>query len=79
LCGETVELVREAGYSLACSIRAGFNRRDADPLLLRRIEVYGTDPTWKLMQKLRFGIQDAGLLQPARYDWGRVKERLAAP
>jgi peptidoglycan/xylan/chitin deacetylase (PgdA/CDA1 family) len=77
-CGETVELVREAGYSLACSTRSGFNRHDVDPLLLRRIEVYGSDPAWKLMQKLRFGTNEAGLLHPAKYYWSRFKSRLGA-
>lgn len=74
--GETVELVREAGHRLACSTRCGFNRPDVDPLLLRRIEVYGTDPAWKLLQKLRYGTNDAGLLEPAKYYWKRATERL---
>ena len=74
--GETVELVREAGHTLACSTRSGFNRPEADPLLLRRIEVYGTDPVWKLLQKLRFGTNEAGVLEPARYYWRRASERL---
>ncbi len=74
--GETLELVREAGHRLACSTRSGFNRADVDPLLLRRIEVYGTDPTWKLLQKLRFGTNDAGLLEPARYYWRRARKLL---
>jgi peptidoglycan/xylan/chitin deacetylase (PgdA/CDA1 family) len=77
-CGETVELVREAGHTLACSTRSGFNRRDVDPLLLRRIEVYGTDPAWKLLQKLRFGTNDAGLLEPAKYYWSRLAARFKA-
>jgi peptidoglycan/xylan/chitin deacetylase (PgdA/CDA1 family) len=77
-CGETVELVREAGHRLACSTRSGFNRPDVDPLLLRRIEVYGTDPTWKLMQKLRYGTNDAGLSQPVGYYWRRIRARLGA-
>jgi peptidoglycan/xylan/chitin deacetylase (PgdA/CDA1 family) len=75
---ETVQLVREAGHQLACSTRSGFNRRDVDPLLLRRIEVYGTDPAWKLLQKLRFGTNEAGLLQPAKYYWRRAAERFTA-
>jgi peptidoglycan/xylan/chitin deacetylase (PgdA/CDA1 family) len=74
--GETVELVREAGYTLACSTRSGFNRRDVDPFLLRRIEIFGTDPAWKLRQKLRFGTNDAGLLEPAKYYWKRVAARI---
>lgn len=74
---ETVDLVREAGHQLACSTRSGFNRRDLDPLLLRRLEVYGTDSTWKLLQKMRFGTNDAGLLEPAKYYWRRAASRLA--
>jgi peptidoglycan/xylan/chitin deacetylase (PgdA/CDA1 family) len=74
--GETVELVREAGHSLACSTRSGFNPADVNPLLLRRIEVYGTDPTWKLMQKLRFGTNDAGVIEPLKYYWRRAAARL---
>lgn len=76
--GETVDLVREAEHGLACSTRSGFNRRDVDPLLLRRIEVYGTDPAWKLMQKLRFGTNEAGLFEPAKYYWTRIRSRLGA-
>jgi peptidoglycan/xylan/chitin deacetylase (PgdA/CDA1 family) len=71
----TADLVREAGYTLACSTRSGFNRRDVDPFLLRRIEVYGTDSAWRLLQKLRFGTNDAGLLEPARYYWSRLASR----
>lgn len=74
--GETVELVREAGHTLGCSTRSGFNREDVDPLLLRRIEVYGTDPPWKLIQKLRFGTNDASLFQPLQYYWKRAAARL---
>lgn len=73
---ETVELVHEAGHSLACSTRSGFNRCNVDPLLLRRIEVYGTDPTWKLLQKLRFGTNKVTLATPAKYYFMRAATRL---
>lgn len=73
---ETVELVREAGHRLACSTRCGFNRPDVDPLLLRRIDVYGTDPAWKLLQKLHFGTNDAWLFEPVKYYWSRVATRI---
>lgn len=76
LSEQTVDLVREAGHTLACSTRCGFNRSDVDPLLLRRIDVYGTDSTWKLLQKLRFGTNDAGLLQTARYYLRQTSARL---
>jgi peptidoglycan/xylan/chitin deacetylase (PgdA/CDA1 family) len=73
---ETVRLVREAGFRLACSTRSGFNRVDADRFTLRRLEVYGTDSVWKLRQKLSFGTNDASLLLPLRYYAGRLSARL---
>ncbi len=73
---ETPGLVKEAGYSHACSTRSGFNQLDADPFLLRRLEVYGTDPAWKVLQKLRFGTNKASWLAPARYYMTRVMARL---
>ena len=73
----TRALVEEAGYVLACSCRSGFNRSDVDPLVLRRIDVYGTDSLRKFAQKITFGTNDAGLLLPARYYWRRLRERLA--
>lgn len=67
-CSDTIaQLARESGYTLACSTRAGFNRPDIDPFMLRRIDVAGTDSVWKLMQKLEFGTNDAGLIQPLIY------------
>ena len=70
-------LVKGAGYALACSARSGFNRRETDPLFLRRIDVYGTDPVWKVAQKMNFGINDASLFTPARYYWRRLLSRFA--
>lgn len=75
LTEQTRDLVREAGHTLACSTRCGFNNLDVDPLLLRRIDVYGADSTWKLLQKLRFGANEAGLLEPARYYWRQAVQR----
>jgi peptidoglycan/xylan/chitin deacetylase (PgdA/CDA1 family) len=69
-------LVEDAGFTLACSTRAGFNNRALDPLLLHRIEVYGTDPVWKLKQKITFGINDASLFFPLTYYGRRFRMRL---
>jgi len=76
LSKQTVDLVREAGHTLACSTRCGFNNLDADPWLLRRIDVYGTDSCRQLLQKIRFGTNDSGVLQPARYYFRQVTARL---
>jgi peptidoglycan/xylan/chitin deacetylase (PgdA/CDA1 family) len=73
---ETPELVERAGFTLACSTRSGFNSQDRNPFLLHRIEVYGNDSVWKLMQKMTFGHNDASLLFPVKYYAGRLIARL---
>ncbi|MBW2645064.1 MAG: polysaccharide deacetylase family protein [Deltaproteobacteria bacterium] len=70
---ETRALVQEAGYALACSTRSGFNKRNTDPYVLRRIEVYGTDILWKLQQKIIFGTNEASVAFPLKYYWNRLK------
>lgn len=74
---EVEKFVREAGYLGACSTRSGFNSDHANPFILRRIEVYGTDSLWKFILKLRFGTNEASLALPLRYYWSRVLHRLS--
>jgi len=50
--------VMEAGYQLACSTRAGKNRPDVDPYLLRRVEVCGQDSLWQFRMKLWLATKD---------------------
>lgn len=64
---QTPEIVKNVGFTLACSTRSGFNNSERDPYLLHRIEVYGTDPVWKLKQKMTFGMNDAARLFPLKY------------
>jgi peptidoglycan/xylan/chitin deacetylase (PgdA/CDA1 family) len=73
----TRNFVEDCGYSIACSTRSGFNNSETDPFLLRRIEVYGMDPLWKLSQKLTFGMNDASILYPFKYYWSRVRAHLS--
>jgi len=68
-------LVQQAGFSLACSVQSGFNTRGADPLLLRRIEVYGGDRVWNLSQKMTFGMNDSSRLFPLKYYGQRLLDR----
>ena len=63
----TPAIVKQYGFTLACSTRSGFNNPARDPYILHRIEVYGTDPSWKLKQKMTFGINDASRLFPFKY------------
>jgi len=72
----TLELVREAGYALACTTRPGFNQQDTDPLLLRRLEVRGEDSARTLLRKLRFGTNDGSFGFLLSYYGMRLRERL---
>lgn len=69
-------VVKEAGYLAACSVRSGFNSEHTDPYALRRIDVYGTDTLWKFALKIRFGANEANLSLPIRYYLGRLLVRL---
>lgn len=69
--------VAEVGFTLACSTRSGFNHLGRDPLVLHRIEVLGTDPIWKLKQKLTFGSHQASLTLPLRYYAQQLKTKLS--
>ena len=70
------ETARRAGYRTACSTRSGFNRVDADPFTLRRIEVFGSDSMAAFRRKLRFGVNDPSVMVPVRYYAARVAGRL---
>ncbi|MBL4780854.1 MAG: polysaccharide deacetylase family protein [Porticoccaceae bacterium] len=73
---QSPEIVKSAGFTLACSTRSGFNNSQRDPFLLHRIEVYGTDPVWKLKQKMTFGMNDAARLFPLKYYSKQVLQRV---
>ena len=75
LTEKTRELVQQAGFKTACSTRSGFNNAERDPFMLHRIEVYGSDSTWKLKQKIMFGINDASLFFPLKYYSARLLAR----
>jgi len=69
------DVVSDAGFRAACSVRAGFSRPETDLMALPRIDVYGGDSLWQFKQKIRFGRNDARLLFPVRYYAGRVVNR----
>lgn len=70
-----ITFVREAGYIGACSTRSGFNADGAEPLALRRIEVYGTDSLADFRRKLSFGANRITLWDQARYYLNRIATR----
>lgn len=67
---------KQAGYQAAFSTQPGFNRRDVDPLRIRRIDVYGTDTAGMLLRKVRLGTNDGSVRNLARYYLGRAGNRL---
>lgn len=71
---EIKEIVEDAGYCAACSTRSGFNEKGTDPYILKRVEIRGSDSLRQLSQKLRFGTNEASILLPLRYYYGRVME-----
>lgn len=77
LLDDTVRTMTEkAGYTTACSTRSGFNNLATDPLILRRLEIYGTDSVRALKQKITFGVNDSDISFPIHYYLNRIKDRL---
>jgi len=74
---QVVKLVKEAGFESACTTRSGFNNKSTDMFQLRRIEIFGNDPLWKVKQKLKFGTNDASVFQPLKYYGSRIVSRIA--
>jgi len=70
------QAVIDSGYRTACSTRSGFNREDIDPMLLRRIEVYGSDSIGQFRRKLRFGTNNRPWYFPATYYLKRARQKL---
>lgn len=76
LSEETVSVVAQSGFVYACTTRSGFNNPDSDPLLLRRLEIYGSDSPRTLLRKIRFGSNEVSNRDLTRYYAGRVLARL---
>lgn len=69
------EAVCLAGYEGACSTRSGFNNSEADPFILRRIEIYGSDSLWQFALKIAWGTNDSSLGLVFSYYLSRVRVR----
>ncbi len=69
---QTPEIVKDTGFTLACSTRSGFNNSTTHPFVLNRTEVYGTDTVWRLKQKINFGINNPSRLLPLMYYSKRI-------
>jgi hypothetical protein len=68
--------VAGAGYCCAFSTRSGFSHLGDDPMLVRRIDVEGTDTARSLLRKVRFGTNDGSLFHAGRYYFRRALGRV---
>ncbi|MGB0866798.1 MAG: polysaccharide deacetylase family protein, partial [Granulosicoccaceae bacterium] len=71
-----VELVREAGYRHAVTVKPGVNRRDSDPLQLRRTEVTDRDGSTELEAKLDGALDPVHRILDMKREW-QFKQRRA--
>ncbi|MDD5389296.1 MAG: polysaccharide deacetylase family protein [Gallionellaceae bacterium] len=58
---------RAAGYRAAFSTHSGFNRPDIERFRIRRLDVYGSDTSARLLRKIRLGGNDGRLSTLIRY------------
>lgn len=70
------EAAAAAGYTHAFSTQPGFNRRQADPYRIRRLDIAGTDTPQMLVRKIRLGSNNGSLQQSLRYYAGRLLGKL---
>lgn len=73
---QSEQLVREAGYDVACSTKSGFNVRGEELFALRRLDVYGSDTIRNFDVKLTYGTNNGGWTTPARYYGKRILQKL---
>ena len=71
-----IDIVREAGYTTACSVMSGFNSERINLFKLRRIGVFGSDSLRRFAVKLTFGTNDGNLSLPAKYYMGRLGDKV---
>jgi len=60
-----------------CSGTAGYCSTAANRFRIRRLEICGTDSTAVLLRKMKFGTNDGGLANAARYYASRLAGRLS--
>ena len=71
-----VNKVKFAGYSMACSTRAGFNNKKTDVFNLRRLDISGYDSVSMLKRKIKFGTNDSSIYLPLIYYYNQFKKYL---
>jgi len=62
-----VDVVRSAGFTLACGVRPGWVDTDSEPFLLRRITIFADDTPATFIRKLIFATNEANWKKMTRY------------
>ena len=63
---------QRAGFTLAFSVKSGFNRPGESAYQIRRLDVFGTDTPAMLLRKIRLGTNDGSLGHLMRYYLYRI-------
>jgi peptidoglycan/xylan/chitin deacetylase (PgdA/CDA1 family) len=66
---------QRAGYRAAFSTQPGFNRREIERFRIRRLDVFGTDSSSALLNKIRLGSNDGSFGNGVRYRVNRLLTR----
>ena len=70
-------LVAEAGFKSACSVKPGFNNTHTNPYELRRIEIHATDSIQQFSFKLANGVNQGSPKELFRQVTGKMKHQMA--
>jgi peptidoglycan/xylan/chitin deacetylase (PgdA/CDA1 family) len=71
-----VDMVRKAGFSMACSTRTGWFGNEPDPLRVRRVGVFANDTLSIFVRKLAFAGTNVSWKYVADYFIGRLRSRV---
>lgn len=63
---------QRAGFTMAFSVKSGFNRPGECAYQIRRLDVFGTDNPAMLLRKIRLGTNDGSLTHLMRYYLRRI-------
>ena len=73
---KTIDMIKKAGYKIACSTRSGKNNMTNDIFKLRRITMTANDSLSSFARKIALADNDVGVLNTSRYILSRITKRI---
>jgi peptidoglycan/xylan/chitin deacetylase (PgdA/CDA1 family) len=67
------DIVKQVGYTAACTTRTGWALRDGSPYLLRRLSIFNSDSLSVFARKLNFASHEVRWLDIAGYALPRLR------